>query len=279
MLTPSGCELATSSANHSNSEALRPSARSTYLEKFCIPSKLAKNVAKVSNAILGHILVGHVQEVIDARTLLDCQLACLRSETEYGFVCRSAMWYPTDEDQNCLLNSESKSTQPDVFVPEDQGVTMIYFEMAKEDSAIKGSASGAMMRFRDSPLSASSIAELKNRMFGMGTSKWTRWSLCKKESANSMRHRYLKCTDKKDVRKCPKESVMCKNLPPLPIQRINKATFSQRNQMDASNGFNRAPQGECRAVRDAFDRKHCPYGMRVDVSTGRREYCAKPVDC
>ena len=30
--------------------------------------------------------------------------------------------YPSDADQNCLLNSESRRTQQDVFVPEDQGV-------------------------------------------------------------------------------------------------------------------------------------------------------------
>uniref|UniRef100_A0A915EL55 Uncharacterized protein n=1 Tax=Ditylenchus dipsaci TaxID=166011 RepID=A0A915EL55_9BILA len=91
-----------------------------------------------------------------------------------------------------------------------------------------------------------------------------------------MRHRYMKCTHKKDVRKCPKESVMCKNLAPLQIQRL------RHKSGNSAESTTTAPKplaiGECRAVRDALGRKHCPYGMRL-MSGGRREYCAKPVDC
>jgi hypothetical protein len=42
---------------------------------------------------------------------------------------------------------------------------------------------------------------------------WTRWSKCLNSSENAnneMRHRYLKCKEAKDVRKCPKESIPCK---------------------------------------------------------------------
>lgn len=47
----------------------------------------------------GHILVGHVQEVRDAKTFVDCQIACLQSEIDFDFICKSAMWYPHDNDQ------------------------------------------------------------------------------------------------------------------------------------------------------------------------------------
>ncbi len=39
-----------------------------------------------------------------------------------------------DPDQNCLLNSETRDTQPDVFVPEDQGINMVYFDVGKGGS-------------------------------------------------------------------------------------------------------------------------------------------------
>lgn len=74
-------------------------SHSSYLEKFCIPAKLAKNLQLVSLAIPNHILVGHVQEVQDVQSLLECKLACLRAENNHGFVCKSAMWYPNDLDQ------------------------------------------------------------------------------------------------------------------------------------------------------------------------------------
>ena len=38
--------------------------------------------------------------------------------------------------------------------------------------------------------------------------KYTKWSKCSKK-ANSSRYRYLKCKDRKDVRKCPKETQPC----------------------------------------------------------------------
>lgn len=33
--------------------------------------------------------------------------------------------------QNCLLNIGSRETHPNVFVPEDQGVRMFYFEVPR----------------------------------------------------------------------------------------------------------------------------------------------------
>ena len=38
--------------------------------------------------------------------------------------------------------------------------------------------------------------------------KYTRWSKCSQKS-NNMRTRYLKCVDRKDIRKCPKETKPC----------------------------------------------------------------------
>ena len=91
-------------------------------------------------------MVGHVQEVADANTLAECQVACLRAEKDYGFICKSAMWYPGDAAQNCLLNSESHTTRPEVFTNEDQGVNMVYFEISYEDSDFK--TNGLNNRFR-----------------------------------------------------------------------------------------------------------------------------------
>lgn len=99
VLRPSGCELSNTKINHSKIDNLRPKTHTSYLEKFCIPSKLAKQIKLISLTIPKHILVGHVQEVVDSTTFIDCQLECLGSELRYGFVCRSAMWYPNDLEQ------------------------------------------------------------------------------------------------------------------------------------------------------------------------------------
>lgn len=80
-----------------------------------------------------------MQEVTDAKTFVECQISCLSSELDFGFICKSAMWYPRDSDQNCLLNAENKQTQPEIFVTEDLGVVMLYFELLPEKpySAVK----------------------------------------------------------------------------------------------------------------------------------------------
>ncbi|KAK6022518.1 hypothetical protein OSTOST_11785, partial [Ostertagia ostertagi] len=46
----------------------------------------------------------------------------------YGFQCMSAMWYPMDKEQNCLLNSETMKSRPNLFISEDTGHMMVYFE-------------------------------------------------------------------------------------------------------------------------------------------------------
>ena len=46
--------------------------------------------------------------------------------------------YPSDADQNCLLNSESRRTQQDVFVPEDQGVQVEFETIFFSSYRLKG---------------------------------------------------------------------------------------------------------------------------------------------
>lgn len=95
---------------------------------------LLAGTRKIWGVTPNFILVGHVQEVADTTSLEDCALACLNAEKNFSFKCQSAMWYPSDPDQNCLLNSETRDTQPDVFVPEDQGVNMLYFDIGRESA-------------------------------------------------------------------------------------------------------------------------------------------------
>ncbi|KAH7730950.1 PAN domain containing protein [Aphelenchoides avenae] len=257
---PSGCKLSISRANHSDARALSPSTSASYLEKLCLPVKLAKGLKKVLDAVPGHILVGHVQEVADATSVKDCVAACLRAEHDFGFECKSVMWYPTDATQNCLLNTESRHTQPDVFVNEDQGVLMVYLDVPR-NSAVKDNA--LTMRFKDSP------------MLNPVLSKWTRWSMCTSSGdVTAMRHRYLKCSSRKDIRKCPKESVMCGHLPTLQIKKLK----NRKELFGPTSRTEQTPIGTCYAVKDSRGRKRCPHGLRINAE-GRREYCRDPVDC
>ncbi|KAL3981804.1 PAN domain family protein [Acanthocheilonema viteae] len=208
------CELSVSKAIHKNSDDFIFKENSTYLEKFCLPENLAEGTEKLWPTVLDHILVGHVMEVIDASSLKECMTACLQAEQEFSFVCHSAMWYPNDEDQNCLLNTESRETHPNVFVAEDQGVRMFYFEVPRTRN--KKEISDV---FRDDPVE----------------DDYTRWSSC---DSSNLQHRYLKCKEQTDVRKCPQQTKFCKQ------------------------GSKMLRKGKCLAVRDSNGRKKCPHGIR-----------------
>lgn len=71
--------------------------------------------------------------------MIKCQTDCLTAAENLGFVCRSAMWYPTDIEsgQNCLLNSEDHGSKSDALVPEDSDVNMIYFSVGEPEHRLR----------------------------------------------------------------------------------------------------------------------------------------------
>jgi hypothetical protein len=102
------------------------------------------------------------------------------------------MFYPSDikEGQNCLLNSEDHYSKPIAFVTEDENVQMIYFTVSAEPDK----KSAKKLLNLDSPIQKDD---------------WTKWSKCQ-EHSDAIRYRYFKCSNRKDIRKCPKQSAMCK---------------------------------------------------------------------
>ncbi|KAI6233680.1 hypothetical protein M3Y99_00882400 [Aphelenchoides fujianensis] len=244
------CQLWASKVNHGVEGELIETPKSWYVERVCIPAQHATgNKRTAFEAIRNQILVGFVQEVTDAPTLSQCQSDCLRAPETYGFVCKSAMWYPSDSEQNCLLNSESRHTKSESFVGEDETVNMLYLEIEDEKTIQEQEKTMSERRYKnlDSPIQKESDQQ------------WTKWSKCVGSNA-TMRHRYQRCKEEKDVRKCPKESIACgKQLRQIQIRRLGHG-------------------GECRAVRDAFGNKKCPHGVRLGLNGGRH-YCIHPVDC
>uniref|UniRef100_A0A914HZM5 Apple domain-containing protein n=1 Tax=Globodera rostochiensis TaxID=31243 RepID=A0A914HZM5_GLORO len=269
------CELSSSAANHSAPDSLLAAPKFKYVEKICLDASLSRGDDKrrVFPAAIGYILVGHVQEVFNAVSLSECIKACLIAESSYGFVCKSMMFYPTDTDQNCLMNSESRYSQSEVFVPEDQNVHMLYVDM--EQPRLPPSPlplpEDERRRLKDVPLGGRPGKDIDE--------EWTRWSKCVNSPASmlpEMRHRYQKCHDTKDVRKCPKESVPCRKMPKLlRIQRIWNASFPSETAV--TNTAEGRRTSNCLAVKDALGLKRCPFGMRWTGT--QREFCSKPIDC
>lgn len=73
------------------------------------------------------ILVGFAETVVDASSLQQCFDNCLNSKKLYGFKCISGMYYFEEPQLNCILNTEDRFTQPDLFTTESADL-VDYFE-------------------------------------------------------------------------------------------------------------------------------------------------------
>ncbi|CAJ0603263.1 unnamed protein product [Cylicocyclus nassatus] len=111
------CEMSATRARHTVPD-IRPSAEDTYIEKACVASSVIRGRATHIIGAVNHILAGFVEQVEDAYSVEDCITACYDALKQHGFHCMSAMWYPLDKEQNCLLNGESRKTHPALFIPE-----------------------------------------------------------------------------------------------------------------------------------------------------------------
>uniref|UniRef100_A0AC35TSK6 Apple domain-containing protein n=1 Tax=Rhabditophanes sp. KR3021 TaxID=114890 RepID=A0AC35TSK6_9BILA len=106
---------------------LKQSEKTDYYEKVCVEEKYATNCPLVFERHPQKILVGFAETVIDVSTFQECFNTCLNAKTLFGFECYSGMFYFEESSLNCILNSESKATQPDLFTSEYNDI-VDYFE-------------------------------------------------------------------------------------------------------------------------------------------------------
>ncbi|KRX28005.1 Uncharacterized protein T07_6644 [Trichinella nelsoni] len=141
-----------------------------------------------------YVLVGYARQVADAADDDECVQLCLSTGM---FRCKSAMFFKDDEIQNCILNSESASTRPDLFVPEDEYYVYYYqVDCAENGASFKQRATWNGYQ--------SFVKALKDYPELSG---WTEWSPCC--SATNLQYRYERCSEK-DVRHCNKQTRKCK---------------------------------------------------------------------
>ncbi|CAK5087418.1 unnamed protein product [Meloidogyne enterolobii] len=109
------------------------------MPKICQNVKKFKNELKNQYSILSDcqhaiyrrfpqmILVGFAETVVDTPTLQHCLDNCLKSLKLYGFRCSSGMFYFEEPKLNCILNTEDRKSQPELFIIETSDL-VDYFE-------------------------------------------------------------------------------------------------------------------------------------------------------
>ncbi|KRY67220.1 Uncharacterized protein T4A_287 [Trichinella pseudospiralis] len=133
-----------------------------------------------------HVLVGFAKQVVTARDETDCVEQCLQAYETTGFNCMSGMFYFSDSKENCILNTEDRKSQSDVYTEDDADV--VYFE--------SGCFRRRLMLQKHRKLDAPIVDD-----------EWTEWSACNEEENEQIR--FKRC-EKKDIRDCPHQRRKCK---------------------------------------------------------------------
>jgi len=234
----------------------------TYYQRFCFPSELVANCPDIFEEDPQKILVGFARQVVDAGSYEECFGHCLNSQTEYGFQCKSGMFYYQDQKQNCILNIESKDTHPDVFTDENED-QVTYFQPG----------CGGGKRFHD--LQAKRRKSFKEALADLPLQgNWTFWSACKETW--SKQYRYRLCREL-DVRKCDKEERTCKSAGrTVAVIAKKKENDGHFDDTEVRKDVGALSESSCRAlVEDG--KKNCRVGVRYIGN--KRKYCSNPVDC
>ncbi|VDM45224.1 unnamed protein product [Toxocara canis] len=116
----------------------------TYYEKKCFASpRTCRNVPSFRR-VPQMILVGFaafVMENVPSVTMCLDQCTNPPPETGENFVCKSVMYYYNE--QECILNAETRQTKPDLFIPEGEEFQVDYFDITchlEKESCPKGTS-------------------------------------------------------------------------------------------------------------------------------------------
>ena len=119
-------------------------------QKWCPRGRLEGRSCWAVGVQRGKLLVGFAERVLDAEDLQNCADACLNSESgERGFNCVSGVFYADmGGKDNCVLNSESKDTQPTLFTTasEEERDIVAYFDLLCAPTADPDACNGNFRR-------------------------------------------------------------------------------------------------------------------------------------
>ncbi|CAG9540559.1 unnamed protein product [Cercopithifilaria johnstoni] len=123
-----GCNLIGEVATRRGSRQLKQNSISNYYEKICIDDDLMSSDCQSINRFPQMILIGFAEAVITTQTFMGCFENCLKSRQLFAMNCTSAVYFYEELEQNCILNSENRQTQKNLFVEENADI-VDYFEI------------------------------------------------------------------------------------------------------------------------------------------------------
>uniref|UniRef100_A0A1I7YQG9 Apple domain-containing protein n=1 Tax=Steinernema glaseri TaxID=37863 RepID=A0A1I7YQG9_9BILA len=214
----STCVLSSEAAVPLGNGQLKQRQGVDYYEKICVDERVSDDCPMVFSRFPQMILVGFAETVTDASSFEQCFDNCLNSKKLYGFACSSGMYYFEEPQLNCILNTEDRNTQKELFTEENSDI-VDYFETGCGG----GFMSAKQRRFRSKTLAAktltldSSEGPKSERLTLMDASEWTQWSECAPSSHRQSRRRL--CGGNKA---CGRETRQCVDVANLSTEELLK---------------------------------------------------------
>ncbi|VDK74081.1 unnamed protein product [Litomosoides sigmodontis] len=123
-----GCSLFGEAAIPRGGKALKQNSDASYYEKICVDDGLMSSECESVNRFPQMILVGFAEAVVTTQSFMECFENCLKSRQLFAMNCTSAIYFYEELEQNCILNSENRQTQKNLFVEETIDI-VDYFEI------------------------------------------------------------------------------------------------------------------------------------------------------
>ncbi|CAD6197421.1 unnamed protein product [Caenorhabditis auriculariae] len=122
------CSFTKEAAVPTGNGQLKHREQAFYYEKICVDERFVENCTSSFSRHPQMILVGFAEAVTDSPSFEHCFDACLNSQQLFGFNCTSGMYYFEEGKLNCILNSENRRTQKELFTEENTDI-VDYFEI------------------------------------------------------------------------------------------------------------------------------------------------------
>uniref|UniRef100_A0A0R3RMT7 PAN domain protein n=1 Tax=Elaeophora elaphi TaxID=1147741 RepID=A0A0R3RMT7_9BILA len=124
-----GCSLFGEAVAPRATRYFKQSLDNNYYEKICVDDDLMSDECQSINRFPQMILVGFAEAVVTASSFTGCFENCLKSRQLFAMNCTSAVYFYEELEQNCILNSENRQTQKNLFVEENSDI-VDYFELS-----------------------------------------------------------------------------------------------------------------------------------------------------
>ncbi|GMT20045.1 hypothetical protein PFISCL1PPCAC_11342, partial [Pristionchus fissidentatus] len=280
--TKSQCSFSAEAAVPLGNGQLKQNKASAYYEKLCVEENLVRSCETVFTRFPQMILVGFAETVTDSATFETCFERCLNSLELFGFNCTSGMYYFEEQQLNCILNTESRRTQGDLFSEENTDI-VDYFEISCGERTPTPPAKARGSKTLN-------FATQRSQNLVLAPSTNTAWSTCE----NGRQHRRIDCQRGMEESSCGLQSRLCneesrasismssevRRSPTLrkvnnqsrTLQSMTASWFLQAVMYhhNANAGFRCAP-GKCCAVLGG-----CDVGLMENPVTKKMEWCRNP---